>query len=188
LQGRNSPQQSGCHKRPWIVAYRHKLQYNQKGFWYLPDRADTGCGPLTNQNDFFPEDKLMNKLIAALIAGAFALGSVAAMAQVPQGDQTPAQPVDQAKLKADRAKAKADAAKLTPEEKAAAKKAKRASRQKELSTSVKSQQEGGASPQAQAAEAAKATADSKAQPKALPDKAAKQKALTETEKKAGPSQ
>ena len=40
----------------------------------------------------------MNKLLAALIAGTFALGSMAAMAD----DKTPAQPVDQAKLKADR--------------------------------------------------------------------------------------
>lgn len=43
----------------------------------------------------------MNILIAVLIAGAFALGSVATMAD----DQTPPLPVDQAKLKADRAKA-----------------------------------------------------------------------------------
>jgi hypothetical protein len=76
----------------------------------------------------------MNKLIAVLIAGAFALGSVAALAQGGMGgsDQTPPQPVDQAKLKADRAKAKADYAKMTPEEKAAYKKAKAAQRQKDL--------------------------------------------------------
>ena len=68
----------------------------------------------------------MNKLIAVLIAGAFALGSVAATAQ----EQTPPQPVDQAKLKAERAKAKADYAKMTPEEKAAYKKERAAQRQK----------------------------------------------------------
>jgi len=38
----------------------------------------------------------MKKLLIALIAGAFALGSVAAMAD----DKSPAAPVDQAKLKA----------------------------------------------------------------------------------------
>ena len=126
----------------------------------------------------------MNKLIAILIAGTFALGSVAAMAQVPTGDKTPAQPVDQAKLKADREAAKAAAAKMTPEEKAAAKKAKRAARQADLAGSEKRGQEGGPSPQAEAAAGAKAAADSKAQPKALPTKEDKQKALKEQEKKA----
>ena len=61
----------------------------------------------------------MNKLLVALFAGMFALGSTAAMAD----DKTPAQPVDQAKLKADRAAAKAAKAQMTPEEKSAAKKA-----------------------------------------------------------------
>ena len=61
----------------------------------------------------------MNKLIAILIAGTFALGSVAAMAQLPGSDKTPAAPVDQKALKAEKDKAKADAAKMTPEEKAA---------------------------------------------------------------------
>jgi len=122
----------------------------------------------------------MNKLLVALIAGAFALGSVAALAD----DKTPAQPVDQAKLKAERDAAKAAAANMTPEEKAAAKKAKRAEKQKELSTNVKTQQEGGATAQTKAAEASKAAMDAKGQPKALPTKADKQKALTEQEKKA----
>jgi hypothetical protein len=123
----------------------------------------------------------MNKLIATLIAGAFALGSVAAMAQ----DKTPPQPVDQKALKAEKDKAKADAAKMTPEEKAAAKKAKRAERQKELSATEKTQQEGGATAKAKAEEAAKETAASKGQPKALPTAADKQKALKEQEKKGG---
>jgi colicin import membrane protein len=127
---------------------------------------------------------MMNKLIATLIAGTFALGSVAAMAQLPQGEKTPAQPVDQKALKAEKDKAKADAANMTPEEKAAAKKAKRAARQKELDTSAKTQQEGGASPKAQAEEGKKAADASKAQPKALPTAADKQKALKEQEKKA----
>src|SRR3989442_8456262 len=109
---------------------------------------------MPDQNDFFSEDKLMNKLIAMLIAGAFALGSVAAMAD----DKTPATPVDQKALKAEKDKAKADASKMTPEEKAAARKAKRAARQKELDTSATTQQEGGASPKAQADAAAKDTA------------------------------
>ena len=121
----------------------------------------------------------MNKLIATLIAGTFALGSVAAMAD----DKTPAAPVDQKALKAEKDKAKADAAKMTPEEKAAAKKAKRAERQKQLSGDEKTQQEGGASPKMKAEDAAKDAKDSKGQPKALPTAADKQKALKEQEKK-----
>jgi flagellum-specific peptidoglycan hydrolase FlgJ len=88
---------------------------------------------------FFSEGKLMNKLIAVLIAGAFAFGSTAAMAQggvapggMGGGDKTPPQPVDQSQLKADRAKAKAAYANMTPEEKAAYKKQKAAQRQKDL--------------------------------------------------------
>jgi hypothetical protein len=119
----------------------------------------------------------MNKLIAALIAGAFAFGSVAAMAQ---GDKTPPEPVDQAKLKADRAKAKADAAALTPPEKLSAKKAKAAKRQKELAG-----QEAKSTPlpPATAAETAAVKAQ-KGQPKALPDAKAKQDALQNQEKAA----
>ena len=48
----------------------------------------------------------MNKLLVALLLGALALGSVAAMAD----DKTPAQPVDPVKLKAEKDAAKADAA------------------------------------------------------------------------------
>ena len=122
----------------------------------------------------------MNKLIAMLIAGTFALGSVAAMAD----DKTPTAPVDQKALKAERDAKKAEAANMTPEEKAADKKAKRAKKQQELAATQKSGQEGGASAQDKAAEAKKAAADSKAQPKALPSKEDKQKALKEQEKKA----
>ena len=121
----------------------------------------------------------MNKLLIALTAGAFALGSVAALAD----DKTPAQPVDQAKLKADREAAKAAAANMTPEEKAAAKKAKRAEKQKALAGTVKSEQEGGATAKVKAETASKETAASKADPKALPTTADKQKALKEQEKK-----
>lgn len=120
----------------------------------------------------------MNKLLIALTAGAFALCSVAATAQVPQGDKTPAQPVDQAKLKADAAAAKAAKANMTPEEK----KAKRAKKQKEAAAISKEGDTGNKMDQ-QAQDKAAAAA-SKTQPKALPTKADKQKALTEQEKKA----
>ena len=119
----------------------------------------------------------MNKLFIALIAGAFALGSVAALAD----DKSPAQPVDQAKLKAEREAKKAEQAKMTPEEKAAAKKAKRAERQKALSGTEKGGQEGGTAP-LNAADA-KAAKEGKSQPKSLPTKEEKQKALKEQEKK-----
>jgi hypothetical protein len=125
----------------------------------------------------------MNKLIAVLIAGAFALGSVAAMAQggMGGGDQTPPQPVDQAKLKADRAKAKADYAKMTPEEKAAYKKAKAAQRQKELQ-----EQQTKATPLPPATPAeTKAIQAEKSQPKAVANPAQRQDALKAAEKAPG---
>ena len=123
----------------------------------------------------------MNKLVIALTAGAFALGSVAAMAQVPQGDKTPAAPVDQAKLKAERDAAKAAAAKMTPEEKAAAKKAKRAAKQKE---ETQIEKVGNIPSGPQKAEALQKNVDAtKGDPKALPDKKAKQEALKQQEKK-----
>ena len=68
------------------------------------------------------------KLIAALFAGAFAFASASAMAQ----DKTPPDPVDQAKLKAERDTAKAKFAAMTPEEKAATRKAMQAKRVSEL--------------------------------------------------------
>ncbi len=122
----------------------------------------------------------MNKLLIALTAGAFALGSVAALAD----DKTPAAPVDQAQLKAERDAAKAAAAQMTPEEKAAAKKAKRAEKQKALGGVEKTQQEGGGTAKAKAEMASKEAAASKTDPKALPTAADKQKALKEQEKKA----
>jgi hypothetical protein len=119
----------------------------------------------------------MNRLLIALTVGAFALGSIAAFAD----DKTPAAPVDQAKLKADRDAAKAAAAKMTPEEKAAAKKAKRAARQKEEAQIEKT---GNIPSGPQKAEAIKQSADAtKNDPKALPTTADKQKALKEQEKK-----
>ena len=124
----------------------------------------------------------MNKLIAALVASAFALGSATAMAD----DKTPAQPVDQAKLKAERDAAKAASAKMTPEEKAAAKKAKRATRQKE---ETQIEKVGNIPSGPQKAEAVKKSVDAtKNDPKALPDAKAKQEALKETTKKAGAGQ
>ena len=118
----------------------------------------------------------MHKLLIALTVGAFAFGSIAAFAD----DKTPAAPVDQAKLKADKDAAKAAAAKMTPEEKAAAKKAKGAARQKE-----EAQMEKVGQPNAPAKEETrkKSVDATKSDPKALPTKEDKQKALKEQEKK-----
>ena len=69
----------------------------------------------------------MGKLLVALVTSAFAFVSVLALAD----DTTRAEPVDQTKTEIEAAKAKAAA--MTPEEKAAAKKAKRVERQKQLS-------------------------------------------------------
>jgi hypothetical protein len=68
------------------------------------------------------------KLIAALFAGAFAFASVSALAD----DKTPPTPVDQAKLKAERDAARAKFAAMSPEEKAATRKAMQAKRVSEL--------------------------------------------------------
>jgi hypothetical protein len=119
---------------------------------------------------------LMNKLLIALTAGAFALGSVAALAD----DKTPAAPVDQAKLKAEKDAAKAAAAKMTPEEKAAAKKAKRAAKQKEETQIEKVGQPNAPTKEETRKKSVDAT---KGDPKALPTKEDKQKALKEQEKK-----
>ena len=120
----------------------------------------------------------MNKLFVGLIAATFAWGSVSALAD----DKTPAQPVDQAKLKAEKDAAKAAAAKMTPEEKAAAKKAKHGKKQKEMS---KIEQEGNpATGTTDAAAMKKNYEATKSDPKALATKEDKQKALKEQEKKA----
>lgn len=125
---------------------------------------------------------MMNKLIAALIGGAFAFGSVAAMAQIGStGDKTLPQPVDTAKLKAQRDAAMAEYASMTPAEKAAYKKGVNAGRQKLLG---EQQLKAMDQPRETAADAAAVKAD-KAQPKALPTPAAKQKALEQQEKEAG---
>ena len=105
----------------------------------------------------------MNKLLVALLVGAFALGSVAAMAD----DKTPAQPVDPAKLKVEEDAAKAAAAKMMQQEKAAARKAKRAKKQEEASAIAKEADIGNKMGQQQKDEADAGAA--KAQPKALPE-------------------
>lgn len=99
----------------------------------------------------------MNKLLAALIAGGFAFASVSAAAQ----DKTPPAPVDQGQLKAEAAAKKAADAKMTPEEKAAAKKAKRAKKQTEVGAIIA---KGQPNPNLKAKEDAKAMAASKAGP------------------------
>ncbi|HEV8257081.1 MAG TPA: hypothetical protein VGR42_08920 [Casimicrobiaceae bacterium] len=121
----------------------------------------------------------MNKLLAALIASAFALGSVAAMADDKTVTKTT--PEEQAKMKADREAAKAAQAKMTPEEKEAARKAKRKQRQQEESQIEKL---GNIPSGPQKAEALKKNVDAtKGDPKALADKKAKQEALKQQEKK-----
>jgi len=129
----------------------------------------------------------MSKLLVAIVVGAFALGSVAATAQVPgaqvpQGEKTPPQPVDQAKLKAERDAAKAAKAQMTPEEKKAAKKAKRKQKEQE---EAQVEKVGNIPSGPQKAEALKKSVDAtKSDAKALPTPADKQKALKEQEKKA----
>src|SRR5215471_4887745 len=113
----------------------------------------------------------MNKLLVGGISALFAFATTCALAD----DKTPAQPVDQAKLKAERDMAKAAKAKQTPEEKAAAKKAKSAQKQKE----VQQVQDVGNIPSGpQKAQALKSNVDAtKSDPKALTTKESKQKAL-----------
>ena len=95
------------------------------------------------------------KLIAALFAGAFAFASVSAQAD----DKTPPTPVDQAKLKAERDAARAKFAAMSPEEKAATRKAMREKRVSELTTLEMVAQEGDSGPPATPADEAKFKAD-----------------------------
>jgi hypothetical protein len=95
------------------------------------------------------------KLIAALFAGAFAFVSATAIAD----DKTPPTPVDQAKLKAERDAAKAKFAAMSPEEKAATRKAMREKRVSELSALELVAQEGESGPAATPADEAKLKAD-----------------------------
>ena len=86
------------------------------------------------------------KLIAALFAGAFAFASVSALAD----DKTPPTPVDQAKLKAERDAARTKWAAMTPDQKAATRKAMQAKRVSELTTLEIVGQENDNSPLAEA--------------------------------------
>src|ERR1700737_4628275 len=95
------------------------------------------------------------KLIAALFAGAFAFASASAMAD----DKTPPTPVDQAKLKAERDAARAKFAAMSPEEKAATRKAMREKRVSELSALELVAQEGDSGPAATPADETKFKAE-----------------------------
>jgi cell division protein FtsL len=81
----------------------------------------------------------MNRLIVALMAGVFAVATSSVLAD----DKTPTPPVDQAKLKAEREAAKAKWAKMTPEEKAATRKAANAKKRADMTELEKMAQEGG---------------------------------------------
>ena len=119
----------------------------------------------------------MKQLLIAVIAALFAVASAGALAQ---GDKTAPQPVDEAKMKADRDAKKAAEANMTPEEKKAAKKARRAKKQKEMSNIEK---EGNPAPgTADAAAMKKNYEATKNDPKALPTTETKQKALKGQEK------
>ena len=119
----------------------------------------------------------MKKILAASIAVSFALGSLAALAQ--DKTVTPTTPEEQAKMKAERDALRAERAKMTPEEKAAAKKAARHKKQKDVS---KMEVTGNPNAPSKAAADAKATEASKGQPKPLPDAKAKREALKQQEK------
>ena len=119
---------------------------------------------------------MMKRLVVMTAAAVMALGSVAALAD----DKTPAEPVDQAKLKAERDAARAQKANMTPEQKAAAKKGRHKKKQKEMS---RIEAEGNPAPgPADAAAMKKNYEATKNDPKALPTKEAKQKALKAQEK------
>jgi hypothetical protein len=120
---------------------------------------------------------MRNKLIAVVVGAGLGLASALVLAD----DKTPAQPADQAQMKADRDAKKAAEANMTPEQKAAHKKHKRAHKQKEMTSIEKA---GNPSTGTEDAAAMKKNYDAtKNDPKALPSKEAKQKALTEQEKK-----
>jgi len=109
----------------------------------------------------------MNKLLAALVVGAFAFGSLPALAQVGN-DKTQSfvlTPGEQARLKAERDAAKAKWAAMTPEEKAATRKGANAKRRTELTT-IEDMSMGSGTEYFNAKEGAAATAASKAGPKA----------------------
>jgi hypothetical protein len=155
--------------------------------------------------NFLTEGKPMNKLIAALITGAFALGSVAAMAADEDNpaykmgmtsqkqrdlqeiysqatNQPPTTAAESKELKENAAKARAAYASMTPEEKAMYKKGMRAQRQMDLQAQ---QAQATNNPPTTAAET-KELKSLKGTPKELQTPAQRQKALKDTEKNAGP--
>lgn len=108
----------------------------------------------------------MNKLLAALVVGAFAFGSLPALAQAGN-DKTQSfilTPGEQARLKAERDAAKAKWATMTPEEKAATKKTANTKRRSELTT-IEEMSMGSGTQYFNAKQGAAATAASKAGPK-----------------------
>jgi len=146
----------------------------------------------------------MNKLIAALMTGAFALGSVAAMAadednpaykmgmqsqkqhdlQLIYNQATnlpPATAAESKEIKDNAVKARAAYASMSPEEKAMYKKGMKAQRQMDL----QEQQAQATSNPPTTPEETKAIKALKTQPKAAPTQADKQKALKDAEKNAG---
>jgi hypothetical protein len=130
----------------------------------------------------------MNKLLVALFAGAFAFVSASAIAQgmkpatqpIPS-DSTlmPLSKMDTEQAKAARAAAKAKWDSMTPEEKAAAKKAVAKKRQQDLTAIDELVAKGEGVPY-DAKQGAAASAASKAQP--TPSKAQRQKDLSNAEK------
>jgi hypothetical protein len=117
----------------------------------------------------------MKRLLVAVSAAVLVLGSLGAWAD----GKTQPEPVDQAKLKAERDAARAERAKMTPEEKAAAKKARHKKKQKEMAHIEKTQTYN-APAKAQALD--KSVKATKNDPKALPDAKARQEALKAQEK------
>jgi hypothetical protein len=96
----------------------------------------------------------MNKALRFLIAGMFSLVSILASAQ-------PVTPAEQAKMDKDSAAAKAAQDKMTPEQKAAAKKARKKKAQSDQDTLIKNTQNPG---EARNMSINKSAADSKAGP------------------------
>lgn len=123
----------------------------------------------------------MNKLLVSLFAGAFALGSAAALAD--DSSLMPLSKMQTQDAKAAREAAQAKWAKMTPEEQAAARKA---ARTKRLMDATALDMVASENMQYDAKQGAKDAAASKAQP--VPTKEQRQKDLTTLEKKAGPGQ
>lgn len=120
-------------------------------------------------SNLFFENGQMNKVLIALIAGAFALASGGLAAQ----GLPPVKAEDTAKSKAEKEAAQQAEAKMSPEERATAKKAKRAKKQKEISQIEKETQ----NPQSKGTAISKSAEATKSHPVALPTTESKQEAL-----------